>query len=174
MQKRAAKGFELRDLEELEVRDRVFSKHNGITHLYLHQKFRGIDVEGATYNTAIDRQGRMLIERDSFKRKLTKRAARLLVSHLNAQQALRYAALVLGESANVEMEIIAAPSGPMKETTLRAPSLSRDDIPLKLNFLELENGTLRLAWRIVIRTTDGQDWWNLFIDASSGGAVKTS
>ena len=172
MRHRRAKGFEARDLDELEVRNRVFSKHNGVTHLYLRQRFAGIDVEGATYDAAIDRQGRMLLERDRFKRRLQKRTARLLRSHITAGQALRFAALALGESAEVEMAVVKIPVGPMKETTLSAPALSRDDIPLKLNFLEMENGDLRLAWRIVIRATDGQDWWELFIDASSGALLK--
>ena len=172
MANREAKGLGLQDLDELVVRNRVKSKHNGVTHLYLRQKFAGIEIANADYSVAVDSQGRIRAEVDQLKRKLHARAMPLLVTHLTAQHALRFAALSLGKSGNFDIEQVAPQTGPMKQTRLRAPSLSRSDIPAQLNFIEMDNGELRLAWNLVIHTTDSQDWWDLYIDASSGALLK--
>lgn len=171
-QKRSQKGLELGDIDELEVSNRVISKHNGLTHLYMRQKFKGIEVEGANYAVTVDRKGRMLLETDRLKRRLANKLSRLPGAYLNPLQALRYAALAIGESASFEITTLERAKGPMKASLLRAPDLSLDDIPVQLNFVESDSGELRRAWRIVIHTRDSQHWWNLFIDASTGELLK--
>ncbi|MDW3646057.1 MAG: M36 family metallopeptidase [Bacteroidia bacterium] len=48
------------DIEGLIITNEYSSKHNGITHVYLNQTYKGIPISGAVINVNIDKHGRIL------------------------------------------------------------------------------------------------------------------
>ena len=62
--------------------------------------------------------------------------------------------------------------GRSAQLTLVEPSVSRDDIPAALYYVPTADG-LVLAWQMVVRTPDGEHWYDLGIDATSGELLST-
>ncbi|MGR8948078.1 MAG: M36 family metallopeptidase [Gammaproteobacteria bacterium] len=172
IEKRDEKGLQATDISDMVVTKRFADKRNGLTHLYLRQRLNGIDVEGSTYVVATDSRGRIVSEADKLKRNLDTRAARIRGPQLSAAQAVRFAALALGEPPEFELQQISAESQGMKNARFVADELSLQEIRAKLNYLEVDENDLRLSWNIVIQIDRSNDWWNLFIDARSGELLK--
>ncbi|MEM7469218.1 MAG: M36 family metallopeptidase, partial [Pseudomonadota bacterium] len=172
MTSRDAKGLSLEDVEDIEIKNRHSNPRTGVTYLYMQQRFRGIEIEGANYQTAVDKNGRIVSEVDQLKRKVRLRSPVPIIPVLSAREVVILAARELGLATDSEITQLSVETTPMKETLFSAPTLSRDDIPLKLNYIEHIDGDIRLAWNIVIRTPDGRDWWNLFVDANVGEVLK--
>lgn len=181
MGNRKGKGLELADLSEIVVASRNKAKSNGVTHLYMKQRLDGIDIEGRTYVAAVDAKGRLVSEVDKLKRRIERHKSRrsgpsanssVVNSEMSARQAIRRAAQHLGISGSPELVSISRSNNSMEEEKFKGPGISRDDIPVKLNYVEDDGGDLRLSWNLVIRTTDGRDWWNIFVDVESGEILK--
>jgi extracellular elastinolytic metalloproteinase len=54
---------------------------------------------------------------------------------------------------------------------LAAPVLSLDAIPIKVHYVPTEGGTAVLAWNMIVRTPDGDHWYDLSIGDSTGSLV---
>ena len=46
------------DLRDIVVTDRYKDAHNGVTHIYLRQRFKGIEIVGSDVNVSVTRDGR--------------------------------------------------------------------------------------------------------------------
>ena len=57
-------------------------------------------------------------------------------------------------------------------TTLQDGDYSLDPIPAELCYVPLEDGNLVLTWNYVLRTPDGQHWYDVSADASTGDIVE--
>lgn len=166
---RAALGLEAGDLDEWRVRDRYVTRHNGVTHLYVRQLFRGLDVAGADLAATIDRDGRIVRLFNGLQRGV-RRAAVPARAALSATEAVERAARALDLPLRGRPRPDGPPQGPERRARLRAEGASRDPVPVHLVY-QPHGRALRLAWDLVLRTGDGRHWWNLRVDAVSGAVL---
>jgi cysteine-rich repeat protein len=159
------------DLEELAVKDRAVALRTGISHLYLRQRLGGIDVFNAGATLATDREGRLVAFGDRLVRRLRARAR-------FAEPAVSAADAILRAAAHLKLGTAAAPTelrrpgGPARAAVFAPGGISRDEIPVRLEWVPQGEADLKLAWNLVIRTPDGRHWWNLHVDARTGQVLR--
>jgi len=159
------------DLDELAVRDRYQARRTGITHLYLRQQLGGIDIFNAGASLATDRDGRLVAFGDRLVRRLRARSA-VRQPALSAADAVARAAAHLGLSPSAPLTELARPGGPAQAVVFAPSGLSRDEIPVRLEYVPQADADVRLAWNLVIHTPDGRHWWNLHVDARTGDVLR--
>ncbi|MBJ6117999.1 T9SS-dependent M36 family metallopeptidase [Pontibacter sp. BT310] len=165
------------DLADYVVTDQYTSKNNGVTHIYLRQRFQGIEVVGANLNINIDRDGNVINMGSRFIPNL-RGAIRNNTAALSAPQAANAAARHLKLAVKKPLQIkerrkptekIAAAA---KAVVLTDGGISLSPIPAKLVYQPMEDGTVRLAWEVEIYNLDAQHYWSMSVDAASGKVLK--
>jgi hypothetical protein len=168
---RAALRLEADDLVDWTVRDRYVTRHSGATHLYLRQRFRGIEVFNADISVTTASDGRMIGLGNRFVAGL---ARSINVTHplISAVEAVERAAEHLGLDISEPLRILEGLGGPAQAVRISDGGMALDAIPAKLMYLPRESGRVRLVWNLVLRPRDGQHWWNLHVDAVTGAVLS--
>lgn len=161
------------DVSDYVVSDQYVSKKNGVTHIYLRQRFQGIEVEGAILNINLGPEGNLINMGSRFVPNL-QGAVKASVTAITPVQAVGAAAqnlqLPLQEAWQIEAE--KSVSGNGREVLVSKGNISLDPIPVKLRYQPLEDGTVRLAWIVSIYETTAQHYWNVAVDAGTGAVLK--
>ncbi|MEI2611588.1 MAG: T9SS-dependent M36 family metallopeptidase [Candidatus Promineifilaceae bacterium] len=169
-QNRDVLGLTAADLADYVVTDQYTSNHNGVTHIYLRQRYNGIEVYGANININITSDGRVLNMGNSFIANLGV-GAKNLAPTLSAVEAVTAAANHLGLPLTTPVTQMAAPAGVESAQILSNGGISQNAIPAKLVY-EFYNNQVHIAWDLVIYELSAEHWWNLRIDAQSGDMLS--
>jgi len=138
-----ALGLVRSDVAEVVVSSAVPSPHNGVTHVYLQQRYRGIDVHNGIANVNVRADGKVLSAGNRFVANLAAAAG---------AQRVRKAAPEAVTAAAERLKV--------------APDAA-ETVESRLVWLPVEGG-VRLAWSILIEEASGDHWWNAFVDAETG------
>ncbi|MEE8522785.1 MAG: M36 family metallopeptidase, partial [Thermoanaerobaculia bacterium] len=155
------------DVADLVVKSRYVSSHNQTTHVYLRQRFHGLEVIGSDTNINIAADGRVINIGDRLVPDL-KSALDTRAPVLSAAAAVRAAAGHLGLEVRGLLMPLKTLGGAARETRFSGAGLSLEEIPVKLVYYAGGDGRVRLAWDMVIRTVDQKHWWNLWVAAGDG------
>ncbi len=158
-------GLAEADIADVVVKDQYVSRHNGITHVYLLQRFEGIEVKNAIVNLAIATDGTVVHVGQRFVSNLAHKVSG--TAELSAIDALGFAAAELELPAPAGIQVLQPATGAAQRSLLSGGGTSYDDIPARLVYQPVGD-QLRLAWNLVIRETDDSNWWSLRVDAESG------
>jgi hypothetical protein len=168
-----AQAFGLRaaDVAGIAVTDRYTDSYNGVTHVYLRQQYRGIEVVGANANYNIARNGSIISFNQSFVRDLSAKVQGAV--GLSAAAAVKSAARQLGLKAPASLRVRSTEGGASAKVTFAKSGISLRPIPVRLVY-QLSNGAVRLAWQIEIYEPGAAHWWSLRADASTGRILARS
>lgn len=157
-------GVASADVAELFVTSQYTSRHNGVTHVNLNQRFRGLEVFGghATVNVAAD--GRVVFVGGRFVPGLADASGE---DDLAAGEAVEAAAEGLDLDAPANLRVLSLKGGAAQETVLSGAGISDEPIPARLGWQPTKDG-LRLAWQLVIDDVSGAHLWNATVDAGTG------
>jgi extracellular elastinolytic metalloproteinase len=162
------------DISDYSITDQYVSKNSGITHIYLRQRHKGIEVEGATININIGPNGEVINMGSRFIPNL-KAAVRGGAAAQTPVQAVEAAArslnLPVAKALKVQEEKAGRGNG--REVLVSKGNISRQAIPVKMMYQPMEDGTVKLAWVVSIYEQDAQHYWNIAIDAANGSVLKT-
>ncbi|MCP4902138.1 MAG: peptidase [bacterium] len=165
-------GLTLADVAEFEVMDNYRSEHNGVTHVYLLQQFQGIPVFNGTININVTKDGAILNLSNRFLSDLANRVdtpAPEILQEAAIVAAAEHFDLPVADNPVIHLETI---GGPTQAARFAATSVSRDDIVVSLMYQPLDDGSVRLAWRLVVNNPQSPDWWDVRIDAISGDVIS--
>ncbi len=151
------------DIQDVVLRDRVYSKHNGTTHFYFNQRHEGIEVYNAINGLHVQ---------DNEVKFATNRFVAELATKVNTTQ----------PSLSPQEAIIAAAKyyGLQPQSTLRLKKeeenlftfyggeFSNSDINVELVYQLEEDGNARLAWDLALDMPTSVDYWSVRVDALSG------
>ncbi|MBN2146023.1 MAG: M36 family metallopeptidase [Anaerolineales bacterium] len=160
-------GLTSDDLGEMRVVDLYTSEASGLTHIYLRQQYKGIDIFTGDLGVNILPDGSVLNMWSSFESNLAERANTLTPS-FNAQQAVRYAAGELGLTLTEPLTVLESTNAADREVTLSDGGVSLESIPAHLVYHVEDGKELRLSWDLSIYQLDAQHYWSMRIDAQSG------
>ncbi len=152
------------DLSDYAVTDQYTSKHNGVTHIYLRQRYQGIEVSSANININVARNGSIINLGNAFVPDLAKAVNRTapLTTRTEAVQA---AASSLGLKMARSPLIVEAKGGPAREVVFAPDAISMSPIPVKLVYHVVSPGVARLAWNLQIQEPSGNHYWSIDLDA---------
>ncbi len=167
---RAELGLTAADLQDMVVRDRYVTQHNGVTHIYYQQRLDGIEVYNGLINVNVARDGSIISLGNRFAGDLAARANAESPT-LTDQTAIVRAAAHFGLEPS-ELAPLATEGGPSLRATFSDAALSRDEIPVELVYQPLEDGSVRLAWQTSLNMVDSPDYWNVRVDAVTGEVLE--
>lgn len=169
-QQAATLGLHTDDLADLIVTDRYVTQHNGVTHLYLRQRYHGIAVFNGVININISRSGEIINLGNRFVPNLAQ-AVNTATPALTAPAAVEYAAQGLKLTLTAPVYVIEDRNGPAREMQLSTGGIAKAVIPAKLVYQRQADGKLHLAWNLIIEPLTAQHRWDLRIDAVTGAIL---
>ena len=158
-------GVTSADVRDLVVTTAYRSRHNGVTHVNLNQRYRDLEVFGghATVNVAAD--GRVVFAGGSFQAGLV--AGSSGEADVKAAGAVEAAADGLELEKPVGLRVLSQSGGPAQKTVLSGAGISDEPIPARLGWQPTKSG-LRLAWQLTIDDSSAEHLWNATVDAATG------
>ena len=167
---REALGLRQADIEDVIVTDAYTSEHTGVSHVYLRQRFQGIEVYGGNINVNVARDGAVLSHGSDFVSNLAS-AVNRATPVLDPVSAARAAASAVYLTPTAPLQIIEQRGGVSRETVLSGGGISLSPIPVKLVYQPVA-GAVRLAWNVEIEEVSQLHWWSLRVDAETGALLS--
>ena len=163
-------GLQEADLEDVVVRDRYVTKHNGITHLVLQQRLDGIEVYNGQIDINIARDGSVINLHNGFVSDLANKV-NTASPGLTDTAAIDRVATHFGLAAP-ELSLVSGDGGADRRAVFSDAALSRVDIPVRLIYQPVDGGAVRLAWDASLALVRGTDWWSVRVDAETGDVIS--
>ena len=156
-------GSTAADVADLAVTSSYMSRHNGVTHVNLNQRFQGLEVFGA-HATVNVQNGKVLFAGGTFESGL---AVASDSAQLGAVAAVEAAADELGLDEPDGLRVLSAAVGGAHEAVLTDGGISEAPIPARIGWQPTAAG-LRLAWQLEIDDATDVSYWNATVDAATG------
>ncbi len=157
------------DIQDLRISNLYQTKSTGVTHLYLNQRYKGIDVLRNLINITIDQNGKAYNVGHRFTSNLQEKI-NTTEPNITAKKAVILAATYIG-LRDIESPRIKEEKG-LNETIFDKGNLSEEDIKVQLCYHTMNDGQLRLAWNLAIRLLTKSDFPSLRIDALTGEVLE--
>lgn len=164
------KHYEEQGLSFTDVNEWHITNHHeshGIKHVYIQQRYQGINIHNGVANFAIKdnevmSMGNRLIDHLTQKVKYTSPS-------INPTQAIELAASKLGLDKPTGLKALNPLS--TQSFVYNTGGISKENIPVELMYHAVSSDDIRLVWNLSIYTLDAQDWWSVRIDAQSGELI---
>lgn len=169
-------GLTAADIADVVVTDRYVSAHTGVTHLYLRQRYNGVEVFDGNLNVNVARNGSLISLHSGFVPNLEGMVedAPDSVRLRSAEDTVRGVAERLGLKAPPLLDIRELRGGPARETIFGESGISLEPIRTMLVYQRVAGDRLRLAWMIELYEPSAKHWWNLRADAETGEILARS
>ncbi|MEV5689598.1 M36 family metallopeptidase [Micromonospora globbae] len=158
-------GVRSADLTDLSVASSYTSRHSGVTHVNLVQRYKELEVFGATATVNVARDGSVVFVGDTLVPGVAGRAAG--AASLDAVEAVEAAAEALDLPEPASPRVMSRASGAAQRTVVSGGGISDQPIPARLGWQPTGEG-LRLAWQLVIDDATDAHLWNATVDAETG------
>ncbi|MCO5189504.1 MAG: extracellular metalloproteinase [Anaerolineae bacterium] len=164
---RAAWGLTTSDLADVSVTDTVTSATSGVTHVYLQQNLNGIQIFNAITVINVTADGNILLAGNRFVSDAANQvnSAALTISAIDAVAAV---ADQMRYTITEPLRVIEAPAGADQSAMLSTGGISLENIPVRLVYQPLADGSLALTWNMDIFELDAQNYWSIRADAATG------
>jgi subtilisin-like proprotein convertase family protein len=160
-------GLNTKALRSYKVTDQYTDNNSGLTHIYLRQMYRGIEIINADASVHIAADGRVISASSSFIPIKKSPTAPPLRPSVNAARAWVAFSGTMSLSLSSTPSLIESNSTSAdKATTVTASGAALADVPAKLVHVPTPKG-LRLAWELSVQTADGDHWYQAYINAKN-------
>ncbi|MBB4599823.1 hypothetical protein HNQ93_000697 [Hymenobacter luteus] len=165
----SAFGLKTTDVADPVVTNSFTDEHNGITHVYFRQRYQGVEIYNAVADVHLNAAGKVATLHSSFVAN-TAAQARPATPGLTAEQAVSAAAraLSLPSPQGLQVEKAGTPAAGLEFST---GGISLETIPVKLMYLPMPTGELRLVWDVTIYPKHARNYWSVRVDASTGALL---
>lgn len=161
------------DVDDLLVTDAYQSRRSGATHVYVRQRFNGIEIADANYAVNVDRAGDVFHVAGKFEVDIASRIANSTPG-ISAQDAVAALADEVGLIPTGAFTVLSSEGGPSQAATLSEGGISLDPIPARLVYHTNEEGDIALTWLVSIYQLDAMHYWVGRVDAQTGEVVHLS
>ena len=158
-------GLTSDDVRDIAVSDQIRTAHNGMTNIYFIQRHAGIEVYNAILNYTISKDGKIIYTGNRFIPAISSKINTNKPT-LTPQKAILAAAKILG-AGNIDKPRLLTQSSD-HSFVFDKGELSRSDIPVKLRYQLMKDGSVKLAWDLAIDYKGANDYWSMRIDALTG------
>ncbi len=159
------------DLNDLIITDQNTSRQSGVKNTYVKQLNNGIEIYNGISSIHTKNNSTVIKVNDRFSYGLASKTKNVAPS-ISAVEAIQYVVADLGYSLTEKLQILDAPTGTDSKQLLSKGGISKQEIPAKLVYHKMEDGTLLLAWNVTIYENGGENWWNIRVDALSGELLE--
>jgi hypothetical protein len=156
------------DIKNFVVSSEYTDKISGYTYVYMQQQVKGINIFNAVSSVSIN-NGKVF----SFAQRIYPHAANNIntsVPSLDVPSAIKKASDHLKLTLAEEPKLLSVDKE-FNKFIYSPAGISSEKITVDLVFQPVKNN-LRLAWNVNIKIPNGNDWWNIRIDASNGEVLS--
>ena len=194
----ASLGLTNDDVANYVVTNQYTDAHNGVTHLYLQQTYKGLSIIDANINVNIAANGTIINANSSFLANV-KTLNLSAVPGITANQAFDSLGMELAEELandphnhsaglqiaatnpentqdisqqpwNTESNVDAGHS----EDPITPLALKRTEVPDRLQWAKADNGGLTLVWTVNVKTLDEQNWFDSSVDTTTSNLAHNT
>ncbi len=158
-------GLQAEDISDLAVSDMYSSSQNGLTHVYLNQRYKGIPIHNAITSVHITKEGKVFDSPSRFYKNL---AGRINTTRPQISETDALVSIVRDldiPNALIPKNVRRNNEG-LKE--IEKTNFTHSAIPVKLVYTEDKEGNLRLSWDLSLDLTTSDDYWSIRVDAVNG------
>lgn len=163
-------GLTPEDVTWLVISDQHQSAVSGVTHIYLQQFYKGIEVRPGLASVHYDVNENIIHVTNSLVADLEQKTQDL-IQVIKPETAIQIAAKSLGQSLSEIPQKLEAPINANLAGLFASKQISVENTPVKLVYQWDELKTLRLAWETTLHTPE-EDVWIFWIDATNGNLIK--
>ncbi len=153
------------DVKNVRVQDFYSTEANGVTHVYILQENAHIELFNGLVNVNVLPSGEVLFAGNRFMHDFAS-TVNATQPRLTAEDAIRKACSALNVSLTEGLTLKNALS--KTEFVFDKGTFVLSDINVKLKYQKMSDNVARLAWDLNIDQPDGQNHWNVRIDALTG------
>ncbi|UYZ62723.1 T9SS-dependent M36 family metallopeptidase [Hymenobacter weizhouensis] len=161
-----ALGLKPADVSDPVVTNSFTDEHSGVTHVYLRQRYQGVEVYNGVADVHLAPTGRVVGLNSRFVSNAAV-LARPATPALTAEQAVGAAARALAMAApsGLRVQKAGTPAAGLEFTN---GGISLERIPVKLMYLPMPSGELRLVWDVMLYPHHARNYWSVRVDAATG------
>ncbi len=165
-----SKKYELssQDISDVAVSDKVFTQSNEMTNIYFVQRYEGIEIYNAIMNFTISKEGKVIFTGNRFIKDIAHKVNGTKPV-IGPEDAIMNIVADLGGNLVIKPRLLETKSD--KSFVFEKGLISHADIPVKLRYQKMQDGSLRLAWDVAIDYKGGNDYWSIRVDALTGKII---
>ncbi|GGE98596.1 peptidase M36 [Hymenobacter cavernae] len=168
---RAKLGLSAPDIADPAVTSSYTEADSKVTHVYLRQRYQGIEIYGAEADLHLDGSNKLVSLHSNFVANVANAArAAAAAPTLSPAQAVAAAARALGLAAPSRLDVLQG-GEPAAGLKLSEGGISRSPISVKLMYQANASGELVLVWDVTIDDLKSEHYWNARVNAATGGLV---
>ena len=162
-------SLQSQDIEDIVIDRHSYSKSMDVENVYVVQKYQGIEIFNSVSSFAI-KNGQVKNASLSFSKDVSQKV-NTTTPAISAATAIGNAALELGINSPVNLELLETTS--VNSFVYSNGSISLENIPVKLVFQKMEDGSLQLAWDLSIYVLDASHYYSVRVDAVTGSIINS-
>ena len=162
-------GLTVSDINDALISDMYQSKHNGVTHIYFNQAYKGIPVNNAIFTINVKKDDEVLFHHNGFIQDLQGKI-NTSKSQFNAVDALEATALAMNLSHSGHFKLLK--SNDKGELVFDRTDFSDDVIRVKPIYFQVSEDDVRLSWEVAFSQKNSSDSWSSKIDAVTAQVLE--
>ena len=168
LEKQKEWSLENEDFDDYEVTDVFTSKHNGVTHIYIKQHYKGIPVFNAITNFNV-KDGKVVIATNNF---IPKLSSKIKTSDPKISHEAALGILLNDRGIKHDNLPSVQKSSGNNVYVFNKAAFTKSEIPVKLSYYQDKSGDVSLVWNVELQLSTSADYWNSMVDATTGKVVK--
>ncbi|TVZ52568.1 M36 family metallopeptidase [Dokdonia sp. Hel_I_53] len=161
-------GLKSTDVSQFKVTNVVPSLNPNIKHVYVQQMYQGIPIQNGTYKLTV-KGDKVTFEINQFVKNLTEKAAGKTAS-LSPENAIQK---VVSDRKIQSPRSLNSKRVSSNVFEYANSGMTLEPIRVEQTYLAIGD-KMHLTWNVSIYPTDGQHWWNVNVDASTGEILKVT
>jgi extracellular elastinolytic metalloproteinase len=155
------------DVRGMRLSDVYLSEHNGLTHVFFTQQREGFDIWNAVINVNLAADGTVVSLGNRFLPEIAQRVTAPAIE-FPAEAAIARAAVLFEEPFDESLEPAGELPADPRVVVFATNGATPEPIRAKLVYHLLDDGQLRLVWRLEIETNRTGHLWDVRVDAATG------
>ena len=157
------------DIANYKVTAQHVSSASDVNHIYFRQTYNGIEIIGTESSIHI-KNGKLIQGHNSFLKDIHERIviANPIINEIAAIQSVSSKMGYTQKEAFLQL----SKNVINRVTTFSNGGVSLENIPVKLVYKNLPHSKLVATWELSVKEISGSNWYNFFVDASSGDILE--
>ncbi len=173
-------GHDASVLDRAAVRRDYVTEHSGMRTTVWHQEHEGLEVFEAVFLAHMTKDGELVNVSSQFVPDEVRAAGQARAAGaagvgpaISAERAIRNAALSLKQEGSDDQRLTAldAPAGTERKQRFNG-AITKGEALVRLVWLPMDEGTMRLCWRVLLKTKDSGARYRVLVDADTGEVWK--
>lgn len=148
------------------------SRTSGVQNVYFRQSLDGLEIYGTESSVHVLSNGKELKSYNNFVKDVAQKSTSGVNPTKTAIQAVQLAASHLGYSITESLREISRKNTISQETIVSKGGISLSEIPVKLMYQKLDNGSIILVWNLSIQSNSKSEWYSINVNAITGEIVN--